>query len=57
MLPGVPADAAGLKLYFSPVFITADVLLGRKRRAVLHPSASLAACQVFDGDILYLEAE
>ena len=44
--PGMPADPNKLTLYFSPVFITADVLLGRKQRAALKDTDSLSACQV-----------
>merc|ERR1719230_1119094 len=44
--PGMPADLSKLTLYFSPVFITADVLLGRKQKAALADDDSLAACQI-----------
>ena len=53
--PGMPADPNKLTLYFSPVFITADVLLGRKQRAALKDTDSLSACQVINDDIVYLE--
>ena len=53
--PGMPADPNKLTLYFSPVFITADVLLGRKQRAALKDTDSLSACQVVNDDIVYLE--
>ena len=53
--PGMPADPNKLTLYFSPVFITADVLLGRKQRAALKDADSLSACQVVNDDIVYLE--
>ena len=53
--PGIPTDPAKLALYFSPVFITADVLLGRKQRATLADADSLAASQIVNDDIVYLE--
>ena len=53
--PGMPTDSNKLTLYFSPVFITADVLLGRKQRAALKDTDSLSACQVVNDDIVYLE--
>ena len=46
-----------LKLYFSPVFITPDVLLGRKKKQELDPLSTLSACQIVDDDILYLEVQ
>ena len=42
---GMPADPNKLTLYFSPVFITPDVLLSRKQRAVPMDTDSLSACQ------------
>lgn len=33
LLPGATGDADKIALYFSPIFITPDVLLGRKARA------------------------
>lgn len=54
LLPDAPKDPAAVRLYFSPVFILPNVLLGRGSRALLQPSASLAACQIIDDDILYL---
>ena len=53
--PNIPSDPAQVTLYFSPVFITADVLLGRKQRAALTDSDNLAACQIVNDDIIYLE--
>ena len=53
--PGMPADPSKLTLYFSPVFITADVLLGRKQRAALKDSDSLSVCQMVNDDIVYIE--
>ena len=53
--PGMPADPSKLTLYFSPVFITADVLLGRKQRAALKDSDSLSLCQMVNDDIVYIE--
>ena len=35
---GAPRDAAAVTLYFSPVFITPDVLLGRKAKQLLKPT-------------------
>ena len=56
LLPTVSGKAPGdLQLYFSPVFITPDVLLGRKQRAVMQPGDTLANCQVVNDDIIYLE--
>ena len=52
---GAPRDAAAVTLYFSPVFITADVLLGRKQRAALKDSDSLSVCQMVNDDIVYIE--
>ena len=52
---GKPADA--LHLYFSPVFITPDVLLGRKSRQVLKPTQSLGDAQLIDDDIVYLSTD
>ena len=46
---------AAVTLYFSPVFITPDVLLGRKARAVMQPGDTLANCQIVNDDIIYLE--
>jgi len=51
-LRGLPAGAASI--YFSPVFITPDVLLGRKDKQLLQPTQTLASAQVIDDDILYL---
>ena len=57
LFPGLKAttDAKKLKLYFSPVFITPDVLLGRKKRALLADTDTLEACQIVDDDVLYLK--
>ena len=58
-VPGLLPQVAGLKsseinLYFSPVFITPDVLLGRAERQKLSPTKTLQQAQVIDDDILYL---
>ena len=58
-VPGLLPQVAGLKsseinLYFSPVFITPDVLLGRAERQNLSPTKTLLQAQVIDDDILYL---
>lgn len=55
LLPQVARDPSAVQLYFSPVFITPDVLLGRKARVQLDPTATLAASQIVDDDIIYLE--
>ena len=39
---------------FSDVFVTPDVLLGRKSKHLVEPSAKLGALQVVDDDIMYL---
>ena len=54
---GAPRDAAAVTLYFSPVFITPDVMLGRKGQSKLKPADSLALCQLTNNDILYAEWE
>jgi len=55
LLPAlVGKPPAAMHLYFSPVFITPDVLLGRAERQVLMPSMTLTSMQVVDNDILYL---
>ena len=54
---GAPRDAAAVTLYFSPVFITPDVMLGRKGQSKLKPTDSLALCQLTNNDILYAEWE
>ena len=54
---GAPRDAAAVALYFSPVFITPDVMLGRKGQSKLKPTDSLALCQLTNNDILYAEWE
>ena len=58
LLPMVGGKAPErLALYFSPVFITPDVLLGRKEKQQLSPNQTLGAAQVIDDDILYLAVE
>ena len=52
--PVLGPDPRTLNLYFSPVFVTPDVLLGRKQKHVVEPSATLASLQVVDDDIFYL---
>jgi len=52
--PVLGPDTSALQLYFSPVFVTPDVLLGRKAKHLVDPSAKLGALQVVDDDILYL---
>jgi len=54
LLPVLGPDPNALHLYFSPVFVTPDVLLGRKAKHLVDPSAKLATLQVVDDDILYL---
>ena len=54
---GAPRDAAAVTLYFSPVFITPDVLIGRKQKQVLKGTQTLADAQLIDDDIVYLAAE
>ena len=46
-----------LALYFSPVFITPDVLLGRKGKQLLKPNMTLGQAQCIDDDILYLAVD
>jgi len=55
LLPAIPSDPASIRLLFSPVFVTPDLLLGRKSRVLMNPESSLARCQVVNDDILYLE--
>ena len=58
LLPNVAAkDPSSLALYFSPVFATPDVLLGRKSKQLLKPSQTLTSAQVIDDDILYLATD
>ena len=52
--PVLGPDPAALNLYFSPVFVTPDVLLGRKQKHQVAPGATLASLQVVDDDIFYL---
>ena len=55
LLPSVTtADPSQVQLLFSPVFITPDVLLGRKTRQLLKPTLTMAAAQLIDDDILYV---
>ena len=56
VLPSVVHEIASenLVLYFSPVFITPDVLLGHKEKHQLSPNQTLGSAQVIDDDILYL---
>lgn len=57
LLPTVEGRATDeLDLYFSPVFITPDVLLNRRSKQVLKPSQTLAEAQLVDDDIVYLVA-
>jgi len=58
LLPVVEGKkAAQCHLYFSPVFITPDVLLGRKTKQVLKPTQILGDAQLIDDDIVYLSTE
>jgi len=58
LLPTVTGkDPASLALYFSPVFITPDVLLGRKSKQVLKGVQTMGSCQLIDDDILYLATD
>ncbi len=58
LLPSVHGKApAELSLYFSPVFITPDVLLGRKGKQKLKPSQTLSSAQLVDDDIIYLASD
>jgi len=52
--PVLGPDPRALNLYFSPVFVTPDVLLGRKQKHLIPPTATLASLQVVDDDIFYL---
>ena len=54
LLPVLGPDPHALSLYFSPVFVTPDVLLGRKQKHVVEPGATLGALQAVDDDIFYL---
>ena len=55
LLPTVAGkEPTTLALYFSPVFITPDVLLGRKGKQVLKGNATLGSSQLIDDDIVYL---
>ena len=55
LLPVVQGhEVDALSLLFSPVFITPDVLLGRKAKQVLAPTQTLGAAQVVEEDLLYL---
>ena len=55
LVTGVKPDK--LHLYFSPVFITPDVLLGRADRQKMASTQTLMAAQVIDDDILYLAVD
>ena len=55
MVVGVPPEE--LKLYFSPVFITPDVLIGRRSKQLLKPNSTLRQAQLIDDDIIYLAAD
>ena len=58
LLPAVHnAPPESLPLYSSPVFITPDVLLGRKTKQVLKPTATLADAQLIDDDIVYVATD
>ena len=50
-------EPSSLNLYFSPVFITPDVLLGRKTKQVLKGGQSLGDAQLIDDDIVYLAVD
>mmetsp|Transcript_3567 Transcript_3567/g.5465 ORF Transcript_3567/g.5465 Transcript_3567/m.5465 type:complete len:93 (+) Transcript_3567:2-280(+) len=52
--PVLGPDPTALNLYFSPVFVTPDVLLSRKQKHLIPPSATLGSLQVVDEDIFYL---
>jgi len=52
--PVLGPNPRALNLYFSPVFVTPDVLLGRKQKHLVPPNATLASLQVVDDDIFYL---
>ena len=55
MVQGVAPEA--INLYFSPVFITPDVLLGRKSKQLLKPNSTLGQAQCIDDDIIYLSVD
>jgi len=54
LLPVLGPDPFTLNLYFSPVFVTPDVLLGRKHKHAVEPYATLGALQAVDDDVFYL---
>ena len=58
LLPTVEGKPpATLALFFSPVFITPDVLLGRKTKQVLKGTQTFSDAQLIDDDILYLNTD
>ena len=58
ILPSVrDRPVASFRLFFSPVFITPDVLLASQDRQQLQPTQTLGAAQVIDDDIIYLALE
>lgn len=52
--PLLGPDPGNLQLYFSPVFVTPDVLLSRKQKNLIPHDATLGSLQVVDDDIFYL---
>jgi len=58
LLPTVEGvDPATIALYFSPVFITPDVLIGRKAKQVLKGTQTMVDAQLIDDDIVYLATD
>jgi len=60
--PGLLPTVHGMQpsdvdLYFSPVFITPDVLLGRQERQMLAGTQTLVSAQVIEDDIIYLSLD
>ena len=58
LLPMVAGRAPeDIRLYFSPVFITPDVLLGRKSKQLLKRNSTLGQAQMIHDDIIYLAVD
>eukprot|EP00908_Phaeocystis_cordata_P002960 Transcript_13202.p3 GENE.Transcript_13202~~Transcript_13202.p3 ORF type:complete len:186 (+),score=83.77 Transcript_13202:979-1536(+) len=60
LFPGLEAvggDREQIRAYYSPVFFTPDVLLGRRGRSVLAGTAPLSSCKFVPDDIIYVEFE
>jgi len=54
IMPLLGHGRAAATLFFSTAYLTADVLLRRKRETAVPPTATLEALQVIDDDVLFL---